>query len=203
MRPIVRILAALFVAAAPLAASAAEAQARTFTIDGGGASQIQFLSEATLETFTGRTKNVSGQVTVDPNAVAKAKADIKVDVASIDTNIALRNEHLASDKWLDAKKFPKAHFVVTGISGVDKLKANDLSEVSVKGKFTIHGVSKEMTIKAKVRWTTTPGGKGDTLRIQASFVIALEDHKVSIPAIVALKVSPQIKVNVDLRATAP
>lgn len=203
MRSMVRHLALMSLALAPFVANAAEAQTRTFKIDPTG-NQIQFVSEAPLETFTGRTSKASGQISVDPAAPAQAKADIKVDVASIDTNIELRNEHLASENWLDAKKFPNAEFVITSVSGVDKLKANDVVEVDVKGKFTIHGVTKDVTTKAKVRWTPAADGKGkgDTLRVQAAFVIKLEDHKVSIPSIVALKVSPNIKVNIDLHATA-
>jgi len=202
MRSIVRLAAVLSIAILPFAAGSAEAQARTFKIDASGGSQIQFVSEAKLETFTGKTTKASGEIKVDPAAIASAKGDIKVDVASIDTNVELRNEHLAGENWLDAKKFPNAEFVITGISGADKLKPNDVVEVTVKGKFSIHGVTKELSAKAKVRFTPAAEGKPDSLRIQAAFVIMLEDHKVSIPAIVALKVSPEIKVNVDLRATA-
>ncbi len=204
MRSMVRMIAVLSVALSPfLAAGDARAQARTFKLDATG-SQIQFVSEASLETFTGKSSKASGEITVDPSAPAQGKGDVKVPVVSIDTNIELRNEHLAGENWLDAKKFPNAEFVITGISGAEKLKANDVVEVDVKGKFTIHGVTNEITAKAKVRWTPAADGKGkgDTLRVQAAFVIKLEDHKVSIPSIVALKVSPNIKVNVDLRATA-
>lgn len=203
MRSMVRLIAVLSIALAPFATSGAQAQARTFKVDSSG-NQIQFVSEAPLETFTGKSSKASGDITVDPNAVATGKAHIQVPVTSIDTNIELRNEHLASENWLNAKKFPNAEFVITSISGVDKLKANDVVEVDVKGKFTIHGETKEISTKAKVRWTPAADGKGkgDTLRVQAAFVIKLEDHKVSIPSIVALKVSPNIKVNVDLRATA-
>lgn len=202
MRSIVRLAAVLSIALLPFAAGRAEAQAKTFKVDSSGGSQIQFVSEAKLETFTGKTTKASGDVTVDPNAIGSAKADIKVPVASIDTNIELRNEHLQAENWLDAKKFPNAEFVITGLSGADKLKPNDVVEVDVKGKFTIHGKTKEITAKAKVRYTPAAGGKPESLRIQANFVIKLEDHAVSIPAIVALKVAPEIKVNVDLRASA-
>lgn len=179
--------------------STAEAQTRKFKVDPAG-SQIQFVSDAPLEKFTGTLSNASGQLTVDPNEPAKAKGSVKVDVATIKTGIDLRDEHTRNESWLDAAKFPTAEFVITKVSGVEKLKAGEAVEATVSGKFTLHGVTKDVTTKAKVRWTPADGGKGESLRIVGSFTIKLKDHNVSIPSIVALKVSPDIVVNVDLRA---
>lgn len=185
---------------APLAiATGASAQAKTFKVDSAGGSSFQFVSDAPLEKFTGKSTSLSGEITVDPAKIEKGKGDIKAEVATIKTNVALRDEHLAGENWLDAKKYPQARFVISKISGADKLKPNDVTEVTVSGKFTIHGVTKDVTSKAKVRYT--PGAK-EALRVQASFTIHLEDYKVSIPSIVALKVSPDIVVNIDLKATA-
>ncbi len=208
MRSMVRLISIFSMVLLPFAANGASAQARTFKVDSSGGSHIQFVSDATLEKITGVTSKASGDIVLDPAAVAKGKADVKVEVASIRTGIQLRDEHLGSENWLDAKKCPNAQFVITSVSGVDKLKPNEAVDVDVKGKFTIHCVTKDITTKAKVRWIpVSPETKankvmGDTLRVQATFVIMLEDHKVSIPSIVSLKVSPKIQVNVDLRATA-
>jgi polyisoprenoid-binding protein YceI len=185
---------------APLAlVTSASAQAQTFKVDSSGGSSIQFVSDAPLEKFTGKSTSLSGEISVDPAKPEKGKGDIKAEVGTIKTNVALRDEHLAGENWLDAKKYPHAQFVISKITGATALKPNDLTEVTVQGKFTIHGVTKDVTTKAKVRYT--PGAKG-ALRVQSSFTIHLEDYKVSIPSIVALKVSPDIVVNVDIRATA-
>jgi polyisoprenoid-binding protein YceI len=185
---------------APLTfATAAAAQAKTFKVDGSGGSSIQFVSDAPLEKFTGKTTSLSGDITVDPTKIDKGKADVKAEVATIKTNVALRDEHLAGENWLDAKKHPQARFVVSKIAGATKLKPNDVTEVTVTGKFSLHGVTKPVTTKAKIRYT--PGAK-DAIRVQTSFTVHLEDYKVSIPSIVSLKVSPDIVVNVDLKATA-
>jgi len=178
---------------------AASAETLTFKVDGSGGSSIQFVSDAPLEKFTGKTTKLSGDIKVDPDKAEQGKGDIRADAGSIKTNVALRDEHLAGPNWLDAKQFPEAKFVITKITGASKLKPNDLTEVQVSGKFTLHGVTKDVTAPAKVRYT--PGAKAG-LRIQSSFTVHLEDYKVEIPKIVALKVSPDIVVNVDLKATA-
>ena len=173
--------------------------AKTFKVDASGASSIQFVSDAPLEKFTGKSTSISGEIKVDPSKPSSGKADIKVDAASIKTNLELRDEHLRGENWLDAKKYPNARLVITKIGGADKLKANDVTEVTVQGKFTLHGVTKDVSTKAKVRYTPGEGSK-EALRVQSSFTVHLEDYKISIPSIVALKVSPDIVVNVDLKA---
>ena len=195
------ILPAICLGGLSLGASSAEAQARKFKVD-PASSQIQFVSDAPLEKFTGTLSNANGQITVDPNAPSGTKGSVKVDVATIKTGIELRDEHTKNESWLDAKKFPSAEFVITKVGGVDKLKAGEAVEATVDGKFTLHGVTRDVTTKAKVRLVPAEDGKPEAIRIVGSFTIKLKDHNVSIPSIVALKVSPDIVVNVDLRATA-
>jgi polyisoprenoid-binding protein YceI len=193
-------LLAIALTLSPLAFSAvASAQSKTFKVDAKGGSSIQFVSDAPLEKFTGKSTSLSGEVSVDPTKIEKGKAELKCEVATIKTNLALRDEHLAAENWLDAKKYPQAKFVITKISGASALKPNDVTEVKVSGKFTLHGVTKDVSTTAKVRYTP---GAAAALRIVSTFTVHLEDYKVSIPSIVALKVSPDIVVNVDVKATA-
>jgi len=188
--------------------SVAAAQSKTFKVDSRGGSRAEFVSDAPLETMTGVTGKLSGEVVVDLAKPGAAKAKLKAEVASIRTGSDLRDEHLASDSWLDAKKNPYAIFEVTSVSGVSELQPNKEVSATVKGKFTLHGVTRDVTAKAKVRYvpesqaTKEARVKGDILRIQATFSVHLEDYKVSVPTIVRLKVAEQIEVKVDIRATS-
>ena len=194
-------LLTVFAFALPLFAhTVASAQVRSFKVD-EAESKIQFVSDAPLERFTGTSKKVSGEVKLDPAKASQTKAEIKVPVDTIKTGIDLRDHHLTQENWLDAKKYPDAKFVITKVTGVEAIKPNTLVEVQVSGKFTLHGVTKDVVATAKVRHVpAAAGAKGDTLRVQATFKVKLEDHKVSIPSIVALKVAPELQVNVDLLA---
>lgn len=181
--------------------SAGLAEADAFAVK-SGESRIQFVSDAPLEKFTGTSDKVSGVVKTDPKNPGKTtKGEIKVEVASITTGLKLRDEHLRGDDWLDAAKYPHAKFVVSRVEGVKALKPNVSVDAKVHGKFSIHGVTKPLTAPVKVR-LIREDGKPDTLRIVGSFKINLEQHKVSVPSIVALKVAPDIEVNIDLRAVA-
>jgi polyisoprenoid-binding protein YceI len=177
-----------------------QADATTFRVRDDGKSRVTFVSDAPLETMTGKSSKVTGSVTVDPADITNAKGSFKVPVVSLRTDNDLRDEHLQGDGWLDAKKNPKIHFEITevilGKKGSRELKKNKDTKVQVKGKFTAHGVTKPVTASGTVKWS------GDSLHIKAEFTATLEDHDISVPSIVRLKVANEIAVSVDLRAVA-
>ena len=177
-----------------------QADATTFRVRDGGKSRVTFVSDAPLETMTGKSSKVTGSVTVDPADITKTKGSFEVPVVSLRTDNDLRDEHLQGDGWLDAKKNPKIHFEITevilGKKDSRELKQNKATKVQVRGKFTAHGVTKPVTANGTVKWSD------DSLRIQAKFIATLEDHHISVPSIVRLKVANEIAVSVDLRAVA-
>ena len=180
--------------------SISQADATTFRVRDDGKSRVTFVSDAPLETMTGKSSKVTGSVTVDPADITKTKGSFEVPVVSLRTDNDLRDEHLQGDGWLDAKKNPKIHFEITkvilGKKGSRELKKNKATKVQVRGKFTAHGVTKPVTANGTVKWSD------DSLRIQATFIATLEDHHISVPSIVRLKVANEIGVSVDLRAVA-
>ena len=93
-----RLLATLLLAGA--VASAAVAAPRTFHIEPGAAhNQVTFHSEATVESFDGKTRQVSGQLSVDPEALAgSSSAWFQVDLKSLDTGMSLRNKHMRENQ---------------------------------------------------------------------------------------------------------
>lgn len=197
-----RLLSLTSLALPLVLAASALAEPQTFKVDGSGASKIQFVSDAPLEKFTGSSTAISGEIKVDPAKPIEGKGEIKLEVASLKTGLSLRDEHLHGEGWLDAPKFPQAKFAITKITGVSALKPNEAAEAQVVGKFTLHGVTTDATSTAKVRLIPAEGAKPASLRVLATFKVKLEDHKVSVPSVVALKVAPEVLVNVDIVASA-
>lgn len=182
------------------------AQARTFQVRNDGGSRIQFISDAPLETITGVSSNVSGEVTVDPANLSTARGRVAVQTSSLRTGIDLRDEHLRAENWIDAARYPEATFEVTRVEGAAALQANQPANVTVRGRFTLHGVTRDVAATGRVRWVpltaemrNVPGITGDVLRVQVRFKINLSDFNISIPAVVQLKVSNEIWINVNLR----
>jgi polyisoprenoid-binding protein YceI len=202
------ILASALALGALAPAGAAHAQAREFEIPNDGGSRIQFISDAPLETITGVSSHVTGEVRFDPDDLSSARGTIRVPISSIRTGVDLRDEHLRSDNWLDAENHPNATFEITRVEGASSLEPNESTRLRLHGRFTVHGVTRDVTANARVRLIPLNDElrrariDGDVLRAQASFRIELEDYDVSVPLPVRLKVSNEIRVNVTIRAIA-
>ena len=188
--------------------SIASAQSRTWTIRNDGGSRIQFISDAPLETITGVTSNVTGELDVDPARLSAARGTVRVHVASIRTGGDLRDEHLRGPGWLDATRWPDATFEITSIEGASSLQPNQVARLQIRGRFSIHGQTHDIVANARVNIIPASDElraahvDGDVLRAQASFRIQLTDYGVSVPLPVRLKVSNEIRVNVTIRAIA-
>jgi polyisoprenoid-binding protein YceI len=186
----------------------AEAQARTFRIQRGGGSRIQWISDAPLERITGVTSAVFGEFQVDPANLAATRGQVHVEIASMRTGIDLRDEHLRGPDWLHAQRFPRATLEITGVEGAARLNPNETIRVTIRGRFTLHGVTRDVSATAQVRLVPlndemrAQGFTGDLIRAQAQFQIQLSDYGVSISAPVRLKVSNTITINVTIRAVA-
>jgi len=190
----------LILAACMAVPTVSQADATTFTVRADGKSKATFVSDAPLETMVGKSSKVSGRLSVDPTDITKTTGSFKVPVVSLRTANDLRDEHLQGDGWLDAKKTPNIHFEITevilGKKDSPELRSGKSRKVQVKGTFTAHGVSTPVLATGTVNWS------GKQLRIKSDFTVVLEDHNISVPSIVRLKVANDIAVSVDLRAVA-
>jgi len=120
----------------------------------------------------GRFNTFEGTFTYDENAPEKSSVKVTIDTASVDTNHAERDKHLRSDDFLDVKKCPKATFVsrsveLTGGGGM-----------LIKGDFTLHGVTREVTIKARHIGAGDDPWGGFRRGFDGSTTLVLDDYKI-------------------------
>lgn len=181
----------------------ADAQARAFHATSG--SRVQFVSDAPLERTTGTSSSVTGDVQIDPNNLASAHGTVSVPISSIRTGSDLRDEHLRGADWLDAQRYPNATLEITRVEGATALRAGEVTRVTIHGRFTVHGVTRDVTAEAQVRWQPASdelraqGVQGDLIRAQATFHVSLPGHNVSVNPLVRLKINDDIRVNVTVR----
>lgn len=88
----------------------------------------------------GRFNAFDGRFTYDAKNPANNRAEVNIDVASIDSNHAERDKHLRSAEFLDVEKFPQARFMSTAY----KDQGNGKGVLS--GNLTLHGVTRPVTI---------------------------------------------------------
>lgn len=123
----------LAVAAAPLFA------AETFTIDKSH-SDASFTVRHFVSKVHGRFGDFDGAIQIDPARPEASSVVFTIKTASISTNDSKRDDDLRSPNFFDAAKFPEITFKSTKIAPAGKDKYD------VTGTFTMHGVSKEITI---------------------------------------------------------
>jgi polyisoprenoid-binding protein YceI len=121
---------------------ASVANAATYDIDNEGAHasinfKIQHLGYSWL---TGRFNDFDGSFEYDAAKPADSSINVTIDTTSIDSNHAERDKHLKGSDFLDVKKYPTATFKSTGFKSTGEGVGN------MTGEFTLHGVTKTITI---------------------------------------------------------
>ena len=86
-----------------------------------------------------RFNKTEGTVTLD-KAAKKAKVDVTIDMASIDTGFDTFDEHIRGADFLDTAKYPTATFKST------KVVFKGDTPVSIDGDLTIKGITKPVTL---------------------------------------------------------
>jgi len=137
-------------------------------------SNIYFDVKHTFATVRGLFNEFSGTLMLDPNKPYASSIEIEVKVDSIDTNIAKRDEHLRSDDFFAAEKFPVMTFKSFSVKQLNR------NTYSIIGDLTI----KDVTKKIEVPFTfygikKNPLEEGQTIAgFEAEFAINRLDYNV-------------------------
>ena len=93
-----------------------------------------------ISTVKGRFAEVTGTVSLENEDPGTAKIDVTIDVASIDTGVSQRDDHLRSPDFFDVARFPTLAFKSRRIerAGADALR--------VTGDLTIRDVTREVQL---------------------------------------------------------
>jgi len=130
-----------------LAAMAAQGAWRTYIADDPvGRNVVMIESRAPLETMLTTTSAVKGTIKLsEADILQDPQARFEVDLASLDTGIAARNEHMAGEGWLNTAKYPTAVFTLTKIGARPKMMypitRHQKATVKGEGELDFHGVN--------------------------------------------------------------
>ena len=118
------------------------ASTTVWTVDPDHAELAFSVRHLMINNVRGRFGKVEGTVVVDNEDLNKTKIDVTIDVNSIDTRQAMRDNHLRSADFFDAGTYPTMHFVSKRIVG-DVTK-----DFQIVGDLTIRGTTREIDLKA-------------------------------------------------------
>jgi polyisoprenoid-binding protein YceI len=148
----------------------------------------------------GRFDKVTGTISAakDP---ADCAVDISIDTASIDTQVARRDEDLRGPDFFDVKNFPAMTYRGRGIR-----KTADGAWV-MDGSLTIRGVTKEvpMTFKFKGLFPGMPAGAPARTAFHASAAVKRGDFGMTRDNLMELEPNskgPDVTIEIDVEADA-
>jgi polyisoprenoid-binding protein YceI len=172
---------------------------------------LTFTSEAPLEDIVGTTNEIHGYVVFDPNGPEKGAAgEFTVPVASLDTGIPLRDEHLQSEMWLNAAAHPEVTFEITAVRDLKQTRQSGgvrNYEGTLLGNLTLNGVTLSKRIPVRVSYMTASEQTaarlpGNLLVGRAQFRVLLSDHRVKgMEGVVGSRVSDAIDVEIRFAAS--
>ena len=110
-------------------------------------SEVQFkVKHLVISTVTGTFNKFEGSLETESEDYDGAQASFKIDINSIDTNVADRDNHLKSDDFFAAEKYPYITF--EGI--LNKVEGNSYKLV---GPLTMRDVTKEVELSVELGGT--------------------------------------------------
>jgi polyisoprenoid-binding protein YceI len=187
--------------------SAALAAPETFDFkDPKGVNNATFKLDAPLEALSGNATGISGTVTFDPVAPAATTGKIVVASSSMHVGNPMQQQHMLSDKWMDAAKFPDIAFEVKELRNVKT--TGEVTTADITGTFTLKGISKEITAPVKFTYLKdklsqrVPNQKGDLLVIRSTFNIKRSDFGI-MPGQMEEKVSDTIELTLSIAGASP
>jgi polyisoprenoid-binding protein YceI len=118
----------------------------TWNIDVGHSAIHFWVRHMVISKVHGRFAKWSGKIELDEKDLTRSTVDVRIDTASIDTQVADRDAHLRSADFLDVARYPEATFRSKRIEKVgDRYK--------VVGDLDLHGVVREVTLDAEFAGT--------------------------------------------------
>lgn len=120
-----------------------------------------------ISTVEGSFKTFSGSIIVDKD-ITKSQVNAEVDINSIDTNVADRDNHLKSADFFDVEKFPKMNFKSTEIKGNEK-------SFKMTGDLTIKGITKKVTFDSTYKGSAKDAYGNTKVAFEAKTVISRKE----------------------------
>ena len=113
-----------------------------WNIDVGHSAIHFYVRHMVISKVHGRFAKWSGAIDLDAQDLTRSRVEVRVDAASIDTQVADRDAHLRSPDFLDVAKYPELRFTSRRIE-------RDGEGYRVVGDLELHGVVREVTLAAE------------------------------------------------------
>lgn len=130
-------------------------------------SEIAFTMKQMGVNFDGRFRKWKADIAFRPNALAQSKAEIDVDLASIDLASGDSEAEAQGPLWFNTAKFPVAHFSATSFrrTGPDRY--------DVAGRLSLKGIARDYVVPLTLK-TDAAGNR----MAEGTFAVKRLAHKI-------------------------
>lgn len=146
---------------------------------------IEFFSETPIENIESINQQVSSVIDTESGQMV-----FSLLMKAFVFEKALMQEHF-NEKYVESEKFPKATFKGEIIDFDPSSLGEEKTEVEVKGKLTIHGVTNEITAPGTLQMVD---GK---LLAKSTFNVKVADYDIKIPSTVEENIAKTIEIKID------
>jgi len=145
--------------------------------------------------FAATTTALSGTLTLEGAKPARLVGDVSIDLATIDTGIGLRNQHLRENYLEVAKGEGYNKAVLSEIQLAEASGESFDGATPFTGTLLLHGVKRPVAGTAEIH------SEGTSRRVRAEFPVELSEWAVKTPEYLGVGVGSRLLVKVNLTAT--
>ena len=154
------------------------------TFEVSKASKITYYGSHYAHDWQGHSTGISGRILYDADDQTANRCSLRVDLITFDSGVSNRDSNMLTN--LDAFQYPDVMFVSNEIfvEGIN---------VSIKGKLTFHGITKDINLTADISFN-------DGFNAEGSFIILLSEYEVERPVLLFKKIANEMKLKFHIVA---
>jgi len=127
----------------------------------------------TLAHVRGQFNRMRGAINFNPSDRSQTSVEVEIDVASVNTGIKKRDEHLLTDDFFDGVKYPTITFKSTKFEFLNSMRCR------VSGNLTMHGTTLPVTFEGEYAGPRkNPYGDETSIGFSGSTTVNREDFSI-------------------------
>jgi len=156
--------------------------------------QVEFsVKHFGMMTVRGRFNDVKASGTVDPQQPEQSHVEVTIDVASLNTHNAQRDDDLRGSYFLEIDKYPTITFTSTG---AERIGGDDYA---LRGELTIKGITHPVTLQVRRLGEVSHDQMGHRIAYAAEGQIMRRDFGMAFDMLAdnRLVVGQEVKVSIE------
>lgn len=136
-------------------------------------------------------------IEADISDLTSAKVEVNIDLSSVDTRNADRDNHLKSADFFDVENNPNMKFEVTSITAAGS------DEYNLVGNLTLHGITKEESFKLTFEGASTDPWGNEKAGFSATGSLKRSDYGLTYNAALetgGVLIGDDVKINIEIEA---